>query len=72
MSFNLLEGTRVRDDIFELGRKEGVTQGIEQGIEKEKREIVIALYEKNQPIAFIAEVTHLSEQQILAILDGRE
>ncbi len=46
---------------------QGIEKGIEQGIEKEKLEVIINMLKKNLDVTLIAEITGLSSEQILEI-----
>ena len=48
----------------------GIEQGIEQGVKQAKRDAAIGFYKKGLPISDIAEVLHLSIEQIEEILSS--
>lgn len=56
---NLAEG------IFERGFKEG----LRQGIQRSKCEIVLNAYEEGLSISLIAKITGLSEEEVLQIIE---
>jgi predicted transposase/invertase (TIGR01784 family) len=47
-------------------------QGIEQGIEQEKRLVVIRTYEKGLPLTDIAQIAELSVEQVEQIIQTYE
>ena len=60
---------RIEDN---LARQEGYFEGIEEGIEKKQKEIVLNMHNKNYKIEDISEITNLSVEQINEILTELE
>ncbi len=54
---------------FSMGRDVGIEQGLEKGIEKNKREMVIKMYNQNASIDFISKVSELSVEEINKIIE---
>ncbi|MBQ9434748.1 MAG: hypothetical protein IJU33_01310 [Bacteroidales bacterium] len=48
----------------EEGFNEGFDKGLENGIEKGKREMVLNMLEKGIPIATIAEIAEMTEEEV--------
>jgi len=62
--------TSIREErkrLYESGIAKGQTQGITQGRLEEKRDMAKTLLHKGTDISFIAEVTQLSEEEILKL-----
>ena len=49
------------------GIEKGIVQGKEQGIQQEKRNVVIKMLKEKMPIELIEKITGLSEKEILNI-----
>ena len=54
---------------IEQGLEKGIEQGLEKGIEKNKREMVIKMYNQNASIDFISKVSELSVEEINKIIE---
>ena len=70
----MLEGYKVpveRLPSYQLAMKRGITSGIEQGMEQEKKFIVLNGYKKGLDIITLAEITELSPQEIKKIIEGK-
>ena len=46
------------------GRQEGIQEGMQQGMQQERQQVVLNMLKKQADMAFIAEVTGLSEEEI--------
>jgi predicted transposase/invertase (TIGR01784 family) len=57
----------IREEALEEGIEQGIERGIEQGIEMDKKEIAIKLLRRGMDIETIAELTDLSEEEILGL-----
>jgi predicted transposase/invertase (TIGR01784 family) len=62
MQFDLME-TRAGQDIFLIGKNEGKLEGKSE----EKQEIALSMLSRGLSVELIADITHLSEQEILAL-----
>lgn len=56
------------DNGFDSGFEKGEVSGLEKGKIEGKTEVVLLSYEEGASIAFIAKITQLSEEQVIAIL----
>ena len=74
-----LERDAVKQGIFSKGgymntreymKEEGRLEGIQQGIQKERQQIVLNMLKKEAEISFISEVTGLSEEEIKKLKNG--
>ena len=61
---------RNQKEWLDKGIKKGIEKGIEQGVKQAKRDAAIGFYKKGLPISDIAEVLHLSIEQIEEILSS--
>lgn len=78
MQFDLMQ-TRAGQDIFLIGKNEGIQEGIQKGIQQgeqkgklegkleEKQEIALSMLSRGLSVELIMDVTQLSEQDILAL-----
>lgn len=57
----------LRDQLTRL--EEAENRGVEKGSKAKTIELVLALYQKNTPLSFIAEVTKLSVQEVHSIIE---
>ena len=60
----------VREIIKEKGRWEGERKGRKEGRQEERKQIVLNMLKKKTDIAFISEVTGLSEKEIRKLKSG--
>jgi len=70
----MLEGYKVpveRLPSYQLAMKRGITSGIEQGMEQEKKFIVLNGYKEGIDIKVLSKLTALSPQEIKKIIEGK-
>ena len=60
----------VREIIKEKGRWEGERKGRKEGRQEERKQVVLNMLKKKTDIAFISEVTGLSEKAIKQLKNG--
>ena len=54
----------IKEHFKEEGRVEGIQKGRKEGIQKGRQEVILNMLKKKADIAFIAQVTGLSEKEI--------
>ena len=60
----------LRDELSRLKaeREDGLEEGIQQGIEKNRIEIVLNMYKKNMDIKTISEMVNISKEEVEKII----
>ena len=66
----LMEENILREESYHFGKMDGIKEGIEQGIEKNKRDIVINMVKDRVPFKLISKYTKLSISKIKDIVNS--
>ena len=57
----------IQEEIKQRGVLEGRKQGMQQGREKERCQVILSMLQKKADVAFISEVTGLPEAEIIKL-----
>ena len=70
--YNFMEDTkRINDGILEEVEERGRKEGIQEGIQRSQKEMIINMYNKNISIDTIAECSNLSVEKVKEIIDNQ-
>jgi len=62
----------IRQEVSAEGIEQGIERGIEQGIEQKTQEMIVSMHNKGFDLSTIADITNLTEVQVLAFLREEE